>query len=208
MRSVPANISPMIKIVAERSEDIRDTNNALDKLVSKKHGRALINEIINSTGPDNKLTIHPNINTLNLAKGSFSYALKAQLSTRGMPPERMSSMAATEVAKSRSIGGMGMGVNADVYWNPVKYLSIKKDGSHEHVIDSGKSFVSLSHELIHALYLIKGDNLAGAYLLSPNGNELRMNEEHRAVGINGFEDTPYSENKIRKEHDLPLRVSY
>ncbi|HEX4949460.1 MAG TPA: M91 family zinc metallopeptidase [Blastocatellia bacterium] len=59
-------------------------------------------------------------------------------------------------------------------------------------------FIGLAHELIHALYSLKGE-----------GYTATMEEELRTVGLEPYVDArEITENKIRAEHNIPLRTSY
>jgi hypothetical protein len=57
--------------------------------------------------------------------------------------------------------------------------------------------ITMGHELIHCLHFMTGI-----------GDPDYKREEHMTVGIKGFEDQPITENKLRKESGMPLRVKY
>lgn len=66
--------------------------------------------------------------------------------------------------------------------------------------DEGTWFIphiTMGHELIHCLHGLKG-------IMNPD-NRL---EEYSTVGIKGYENNIYSENKLRKEAGFPLRTKY
>jgi hypothetical protein len=59
-------------------------------------------------------------------------------------------------------------------------------------------YIALAHELIHALYNLKGEAFSDA-----------SHEEYRTVGLAPVADArEITENKIRAEHDIPLRTAY
>lgn len=59
-------------------------------------------------------------------------------------------------------------------------------------------FIGLAHELIHALYSLKGQGFTAT-----------MEEELRTVGLPPYVDArEITENKIRAEHQIPLRTAY
>ena len=63
---------------------------------------------------------------------------------------------------------------------------------------SRPAFVALAHELIHALYNLKGEAYSDA-----------SDEEYRTVGLPPVaNDRAITENKIRAEHKVPLRAAY
>ena len=63
---------------------------------------------------------------------------------------------------------------------------------------SRPTFIGLAHELIHALYSLKGEGFLDS-----------SNEEYRTVGLPPVQDErEITENKIREEHKVPLRTGY
>lgn len=70
-------------------------------------------------------------------------------------------------------------------------------------------FVVLGHELIHAWHLVSGNRKMG-----PSGdfgtrwNAMYMQEEALTVGLGPYVKTRISENAIRHEWGLPLRIYY
>lgn len=65
-------------------------------------------------------------------------------------------------------------------------------------------FVALAHELVHALHSLSGDFIK-AYSWTTDG---ALIEEARTVGIGPYKGQTISENRVRKEHNLPLRTYY
>jgi hypothetical protein len=68
-------------------------------------------------------------------------------------------------------------------------------------------FIALAHELIHALHDIHGATYRD-YSGKLNENSGKAEEEARTVGLGPHVDEPITENKIRAEHNIPLRPSY
>ena len=63
---------------------------------------------------------------------------------------------------------------------------------------SRPSFIALAHELVHALYNLKGEAYSDA-----------SDEEYRTVGLAPVANArAVTENKIRAEHKVPLRAAY
>lgn len=83
----------------------------------------------------------------------------------------------------------GTGCVTSVTWNP--NVMSTPDGARP-------GFIALAHELIHALYNLKGE-------ASSNTSE----EEYRTVGLPPRENTrEITENRIRDEHGIPPRATY
>jgi hypothetical protein len=59
-------------------------------------------------------------------------------------------------------------------------------------------YIGLAHELVHCLYALKGE-----------GYIATMDEENRTVGLGDLaDDRDCTENKVRTEHNIPVRTSY
>jgi hypothetical protein len=69
------------------------------------------------------------------------------------------------------------------------------------------SWVGLAHELIHAYYNLKGKG-APAGITQMNVNGMVEKEEMLTVGLGPGPHRSITENKIRGEAGLPLRVTY
>lgn len=71
---------------------------------------------------------------------------------------------------------------------------------------SRPSWVGLAHELIHAYYNLKGKGLGSGIIKNVNG--LVEQEEMATVGLGLGPHRGITENMIRAEHNLPLRITY
>jgi hypothetical protein len=67
-------------------------------------------------------------------------------------------------------------------------------------------WIGLAHELIHAYYNLKGKGLGSGTIVNINGAVER--EEMATVGLGPGPHRSITENKIRAEHNLPLRTTY
>jgi len=65
------------------------------------------------------------------------------------------------------------------------------------------AFVALAHELVHALHTLSGDRIK-----NDNDDKETMIEEARTVGAGKYANTRISENAIRRENNVPLRLFY
>lgn len=68
------------------------------------------------------------------------------------------------------------------------------------------SWVGLAHELIHAYYNLKGKGFPSGTIMNVKGMVER--EEMATVGLGAGPHRSITENKIRQEANLPLRVTY
>ena len=92
----------------------------------------------------------------------------------------------------------GQGSTCVVTYNPMRTVV---DGKFR------PPFIGLAHELIHAYHDVHGAAYReyGGTLAQDSG---KSEEEMRTVGLQSYADEDITENKIRKEHGLPLRTSY
>lgn len=65
------------------------------------------------------------------------------------------------------------------------------------------AFVGLAHELIHALHIVHGQQIADT-----NSTQGLAINEAQVVGLGRFKDEPFTENAIRDEHGITLRTQY
>lgn len=87
---------------------------------------------------------------------------------------------------------------------------LKKDGTVEDV--PVKSFISLSHELIHALHFISGEDISNhgmIYTGLDNRRHIAYREDVVTIGLGYSYSRSYpTENSIRKEAKLDPRAYY
>jgi len=89
----------------------------------------------------------------------------------------------------RTAASDGTGSTATLFYSNTEILS-----------DTGTWFiphVTMGHELIHCLHSVRGE-------MDPDNRQ----EEYATVGIKGYEDNEFTENKIRQEAGYPLRTKY
>jgi hypothetical protein len=83
----------------------------------------------------------------------------------------------------------GIGCVSAITWNA--NVIVTPDGARP-------SFIGLAHELIHAYYSLLGD-----------GTMNTKAEEYSTVGLASHQSTrEFTENAIREEHGLPIRMTY
>ncbi|MDC6489728.1 type III secretion system effector protein [Pseudomonas syringae] len=106
----------------------------------------------------------------------------------------------------------GEGSNAIIGWSPDKAsIRLNQNGSPLHLgMDNDDKITTLAHELVHARHVLSGSSLAdGGDRYNPRTGSGK--EELRAVGLDKYRYSltkKPSENSIRAEHGLPLRMKY
>lgn len=151
---------------------------ALAKINSEPVGKKLLSEIVTLQG-----------------RKKFGYTvcimrpggLSIQDKGNGKGPQWSSGSVAKRSSEADACNGTGC-VTA-VTWNA--NVIETPDGSRP-------TFIALAHELVHALYNLKGEAHADTSA-----------EEYRTVGLAPVANArEITENKIRAEHNVPLRASY
>ena len=161
-----------------------DAVNLDKKLVS---GTALVRELVVHK---NTVSIRPNDNEKNSANR-----------VEGTPSELMFN---------------GKGCSAYIYFDPFHSTSYLTENANNGKTDwtASPRQITLSHELIHALYIMNGTsikfNTKDSYIYQDTKNIkwkiTQEKEETDTVGLTG--NRKYTENKIRKEQGFRKRVKY
>lgn len=155
---------------------------ALNKIDSKPVGKQLLATI-----------------TAEIAKEKYGYLVcikpKKSIKDHLGPLIRWRTYDAGSVTKSASDQNAsdGTGTVSGITWDPK---------NHETPDGSRPPYIGLSHELIHCMY-----NLLGTSQLISGQDAITL-DEMRVTGLRGYEQAPISENRIRREHGVALRVSY
>lgn len=145
---------------------------ALNKIYSKPVGQALLDQLL-----------------AGVAKKKFGYtvAIMRPAKMQIVDQKWQGGSMAKRIDELASCNGVGS--VSQVLWNC--NIVATPDGSRP-------PFIALAHELIHALYNLKGEAFADT-----------SHEEYRTVGLAPVADArEITENKIRAEHELPLRTAY
>lgn len=150
---------------------------ALNTIYSKPVGKKLMDEIVGLASKKKFGYTVCIMRPANLSFGDYD----------GKGPNWSSGSIAKRADETSACNGAGS-VTA-VTWNPNGIAT--PDGSRP-------AFIGLAHELIHALYNLKGEAYSNT-----------ADEELRTVGIAPFADArEITENKIRAEHNIPVRTAY
>ena len=102
----------------------------------------------------------------------------------------------------------GEGASAEVAYNSRESSYLDPNGNISlYIKKRDNQFIILMHELIHACRILKGTSRADfGLVINPLSGQ--YNEEMRTVGIGKWKDKRPSENSLRQELGLPLRLSH
>jgi hypothetical protein len=155
---------------------------ALAKIDSKPVGRQLLTNIANEIGKA-KFGYSVCIMPKESVKKSFGPAIRWRTYAKGSVTRAGADDKASD----------GSGINSAIKWDPKSEDT--PDGTRP-------PFIGLAHELIHCMF-----NLQGTSILTSGSDGLKR-DEMRTTGLQGFENEPISENRIRQEQGIAYRCSY
>ena len=200
-----SEIAPFITLKYKSDYDVNKLEQSLAKIASKNIGSQLLGELKSNSTNGRKLEIiidvneesgaMPMLTDSQLKKYKINYSEDEMNSDEYSEDIKKNTDKAIDLSKRKPFWKGSSGVSVILRVNPYQYLNIDPQGRMFRDFDSGKSFITLSHELIHALHYMKGDH---------RGEE----EENYTVGLNKFKNEKFTENSIRKEHDIRLREKY
>jgi len=178
---------------------------ALSKIGSKPIGFSMLIEMNNMAKGETKINIFPNkeggsATGMMLTESQF----QKYPNISNLPDVKWKIERAKTIVADKSIGGEGQPTSAFIVWNTKEANYVSDTGKNARVEDEKMSFVTLAHELVHAYWIMKGKALG----IKPDINGVHNMEEWRAIGINNFLNDRFTENNIRREHGLPLRLQY
>jgi len=198
-----SQIAPFITIKYNSEYDVDKIERALAKIESKDIGRKLLNQLMSETTDGRKIDIiidtkensgaMPILTDSQLKKYKIIYNEDEMNSDEYSENINSNTTKAIEVSKRKVFGREGVSVILRI--NPNEFLKVNSQGDMLQDYDPAMGFVTLAHELIHALHYMKGKHRG-------------KDEENYTVGLKGFEKEEFTENSIRKEHGINLRQKY
>lgn len=93
------------------------------------------------------------------------------------------------------------GFSCAVSWNPARTTSTQTNG----VVETRPINIALAHELVHAYYSLYGLQLSNN---EDSGGVFGVLYEYMAVGLGPWQNAPISENAVRRDAGIPLRLMY
>lgn len=174
---------------------------ALRGLQARANGAALLRAIAEAAPADNR-----GYNVL-VHRVSISYevAMNGTVTPRGGRSFAGGAQSRLGVTSSAAqTRGQGVSVIAGWCANQVQYTP--KVGPNVGVPHFVPPPVTLGHELIHALHILRGKSLTGTTI--PLDGKQVSAEEAYTVGFGPYRDKKYTENKLRADYNLPERLSY
>jgi len=196
-----------INILARDMYEYNKIDKAIDKIGSKPHGLSLLTALKAANTDGQKVTIICTQFSETKVKAVLTPNQIKRYEWANDPFDKSHQMLAERLARPLFPGVAGEGSSAYVFLNPNTTVSINDRGKGVHSNDPNIMFVSLAHELIHALRILRG------FYKTPSEEGIesvlaaRIGEEYRAIGLGKYALNDISENSIRYEHGLPLRHS-
>lgn len=175
-------------------------NEHLKVLQSRPYGSRLIDKI-KRVGPADSRGYKILIDRVEI---SYDIALNARPRPRGGRSFASAAQKSLGVASDAS-QRRGEGVSAIVGWCPNQVMYTPRVGTDRkpHFVPMA---VTLGHELIHALHHLRGTSKSGSQI--DVGGKMTSEEEAYTVGLGPYANKKYTENKLRRDFNLPERLSY
>jgi len=195
-------------VVAEETEQpfftaiVKEALNRLNQLTT---GRLLL-EALSATSPADDRGYQVLIHRVSI---SYKMALDA--------PPRASGGSGRSFAKpglqrlgvgSDAASQRGAGASAIVGWCQNQVVYTPKVGEHKGKQQFLPSALTLGHELIHALHVLKGKSKSGSGSIFLVDGVKTNEEEAYTVGLGAYANKKFTENKLRAELGIPRRESY
>lgn len=202
----PSIVAPFIAISHATPEAYQSAEQALNTISQGENGAKLLSKIRDVSTNGKALRL----NVVNIESTARPMLTARQAQIHGIPDNEFNvanNEMATSLASKKGFGRKGDGTSAVVDWNPADALSIDHLGRPTLVNDPQTAYASLAHELVHGYRIMKGTYTGGSgnrYDPSTPAGE----EENRAVGIGKYSRNKLSENGVREDHGLPMRLRY
>lgn len=195
-----SHIEPKFNIFFDHNLEYEATESAIAKIKSGKNGSQILQALKENMNHENQLDILVDIHSLTETGGELTASQEKKYHIdRSDPAYR---------EKVLHLGSNGFGVRPVIYYNPLRYIEIDRHNRSWQTDNEHKAFVSLAHEMVHALHLINGTTKAEGKDKVHDLESSQMEEEERAVGIGYYSNNNLSENGVRRDHRLRLRASY
>jgi len=202
---VNSMVSPAIQLQGMNADDLIKTENALQKIKNTPTGNALLNEIRENTTNGREVQIHVHDSFTNSTIPMLTDSQLRRLNIDGNNYGQ-NVMTALSLSRKRTNSQNGEGVKGIVDFNPKQAVHVDSNGVSQRIHDEELSYMSLGHELIHALHFMRGNHI-GDSRPDVNGN-INYQEELRVVGLGQYANNDITENKMRRESGLPQRLQY
>ncbi|PPC63835.1 hypothetical protein C1Y41_04110 [Pantoea sp. ICBG 1758] len=196
-----------INILAKDMFEYNKIDKAIDKIASKPHGLSLLKALKAANTHGQKVSIICTQFSETKVKAVLTPNQIERYQWANDPFDKSHQMLAERLARPIYPGIAGEGSSAFIFLNPNHTVSINDRGKALHSNDPNIMFLSLAHELIHALRMMRGFYKTPSEEGIESVMAARIGEEFRAIGIGKYAVNDISENSIRYEHGIPLRHS-
>jgi len=175
---------------------------ALGKIYEKPVGKSLIDKITKLAGEDKQVKIKVAFHMPCMTYGELNAAQREKYDHRADAPYIDNITFAERISRKQGFLKKGEGVASRIAWNP------KRSSGSDTTPDENEtnSFIGLAHELIHSYLFLNGTTHAN-HFLPYNESEIKKNE-YKTIGLGRYQFEKITENKIRKEHNIPKRKKY
>jgi len=199
-----SNIAPGIKISVSDDLEYKSVESALKKIKNTPTGFNLLFKIQQSTRDTKEVRI------LCVKNHTFTFPflsmnqIKQFNITRNLYDSSHNRMAVLMAVKNSS-GFPGEGSSSMIHYNINEFKIINTNTAKVNQKNEQENFLSLSRQLIHSYYILKGQWMNPTQVQSQPPDIYGYDYHDRISGKGLYKDLEFTENKIRAEVNAPLR---
>jgi len=208
LQALPSAVVTNIIVNYTNGNQFNSCERALSIIRSKSIGNDLLNEI-QSLGAEGK-QIRIIIDNAGVNNSKSVLSPKQAIEWNASPDENdlVNNHIAEQLSSKMTYpvgGSREAGTNVQITWNN-RISGNVRNGIPTNDYQRVNNYIPLSHLLIHALHIMKSDVLTDSHEEQARTGVKRAAEERRTIGIGEFQFEKYSENNIRREHELEPRI--
>jgi len=203
-----SNLAPSILVEFETSQDYIDYERALGKLKEGSGGETLLKEIerVSVDGKEIKVVIDKT--EMSLTRPMLTKKQAEQWGFKWDDNSRLENIQAGTYASVKDDGTRNVGTSVLTKWNPEYGAMAYSIKGYVNVKVKNTNFVSLAHELLHGLLFLQGRSKGDLMSDFSDKNSPNGKEEMRVIGYGPYSGVGITENTIRAEHGIQLRLTY
>lgn len=205
-----SDVLPNTWIHHDTDQEKRFVETSLRQIREKFNGRSLFSELFKSLGPEREIRIKITLDDVTQSKPYVHKNVLERMRVRNVPDSKIyqklldqqscySDASYLMYSKKKT---PGVGTSTEILYNPNESRITDEYGISERRLQHHFAFVSLAHELVHAMYNAKGER----FKEDPSKPFEDPNED-RAIGLDNYKHDSMTENGIRHDYNLYPRSS-
>jgi len=202
---VNSTVIPSIILEAVTVNELITIDKALKQIKNTQTGRNLLTEIRELSTNGRSVEIHTHKDFINCATAVMTSSQLARFNIKYNDVLK-NTWKALEISRRKNNHQNGEGVSTIIDYNPDHSLGVNEQGKTIRTNDRSLSYVSLFHELVHAMRFMSGSHMSDGESDKPG--TAKHEEELRVIGIGKYKNSHLNENQLRNELGLPIRLDH